>query len=246
MKILSVIISSLLLLLLPALTYTATTSEIANKITKLCTDSPVILLGEEHKQPQSQKLFLDLVRHYNQGGSNVFVGLEIPADQQDKLDAALSGGETDYSFLYPVIDHPAYRDMIRSLGEMQDITVKAIDARDDEDNRDLAMSRNIQSELSFRKYDKILVLVGNNHTIKNIKWHEDLSDQDKKYLAGYLIGDGVDVCSIQQEYDSGDGDSELIVKGDGRFSQLAMEGIKWVNHSDKMSADDVCDGVVKW
>jgi hypothetical protein len=137
MKILFLLITSFLLLF-PALSHSATTTDIAQSISTLCQNKPIILVGETHQKPNSQKLFLDLVRHYGQGGSNVFVGLEIPADKQLNLEFSMLGA-TDFSYIHTIIDHPAYRDMIHSLGAMKkNITVKAIDAGDDEADRDLA------------------------------------------------------------------------------------------------------------
>ena len=249
MKILFLIIPLITIILFPALSHSATTTDIANRISTLCQDSPIILLGETHQKPNSQKLFLDLVRHYGQDGDNVFVGLEIHADKQLNLEFSMLGA-TDFSYISSIIDHPAYRDMIYSLGAMKkNVTVKAIDARDDEVDRELVMSRNLQTALALGKYDKILVLVGNIHAVKKIKWHEDLGDRNKKYLAGLLIADGADPCSVAQMFKNdapgGDG-AELVESGTDRFSALAMEVIGHVNHSSEMTGDDVCDGVVEW
>lgn len=139
--------------------------------------------------------------------------------------------------------------MIYSLGAMKkNITVKAIDAREDEFDRDNAMSRNLKGALDSGKYLKILVLVGNNHVIKNIKWHEDLADKNKKYLAGYLVVDGVDPCSVAQLFKDapGGGNAELVESGTVRGSALVMEVIRYVNHSSEMAGDGVFDGVVVW
>ncbi len=187
------------------------------------------------------------MHYYGQDGDNVFVGLEIPADKQLNLDFTMLGA-TDFSYIPSILDHPAYRNMIQSLGAMKkNITVKAIDARGDDDNRDLAMSTNIKSALASGQYEKILVLVGDHHVIKDIKWHESLGNWNKKYLAGYLIADGVDPCSIQQLFRESSGDASELVKTDTvRGSALAMEVIKHVNHSDAMVGRDVSDAVVEW
>lgn len=109
------------------------------------------------------------------------------------------------------------------------------------------MSRNIKTALDSGKYKKILVLVGNNPAIENIRWHEDLSDRDKKYLAGYLIAGGVDPCSVTQLFKNAPGgDGMLVERGTDRFSPLAMGVIRYVNHSSGMIGKDVCDGVVVW
>lgn len=209
----SLLVPLITIILYPTFLYASTT--ITQDIAKLCKDKPVILFGEQHKQPNSQKQFLDLVRYYGHDGDNIFVGLEIPADKQLFLEFTMLGA-TDFSYLPSIIDHPAYRKMIYSLGAMKkNITVKAIDADEDEDNRDMAMSMNLLSALSSRKYDKILVLVGNNHTIKNIQWHEDVGDRKKKYLAGHMIAGGVDPCSVQQLFrDSSPTSDAVLVKTD--------------------------------
>lgn len=122
MKILFLIIPLITIILFPLLTHSVSTTDIAQSISKLCQDSPVILFGETHQQPNSQKLFLDLVRHYGQGGDNIFVGLELPADKQLNLEFSMLGS-TDFSYIHTVIDHPAYRDMIYSLGAMKKISL---------------------------------------------------------------------------------------------------------------------------
>lgn len=247
MKILFLIIPLITIILFPLLTHSVTTTDIAQSISSLCQKSPIILLGEQHQQPNSQKLFLDLIRHYGQDGDNVFVGLQLPADKQLNMEFTMLGA-TDFSYIPSTIDHPAYREMIYSFGAMKkNVTVKAIDAGDDEDNRDLAMSKNLQTALDSGKYKKILVLVGNNHVIKSIKWHEDLGDRDKKYLAGYLINDGIDVCSIAQLLkDTADDYAVLVNTGTVRASELAMAVIRWVNHNDSMVGGGVFDPVVEW
>ena len=40
-------------------------------------------------------------------------------------------------------------------------------------------------------------------------------------------------------------DPELVERGTDRFSALAMEVIRYVNHSSGMTGKDVCDGVVE-
>ena len=155
-------------------------------------------------------LFLALVQHYVQQGKRIFIGLEIPADKQAELDETISRNGSEFSFIYRVIDHPAYRKMIRSLGTLKgDITVRAIDARDDENSREVAMSRNLALALSSGEYNKIIALVGSNHVIKKIKWYEDF-DSDNKYLAEILIDDGIRPCSVKQLFRKDGGDPVLV------------------------------------
>ena len=168
----------LLLFLITTLTASIAQSASTNTIdalATLCQDRTIILLGEPHHEPNSQILFLDLVRHYVERGDRVYVGLEVPADKQTQLDDALAGGR-DFSFISPIILHDQYEEMIHALGGVEgEITVQAIDASESEPIRDASMSRNVQSAVYSGKYDKILVLVGNVHVIQNIQWHKDIT-----------------------------------------------------------------------
>ena len=82
--------SCLLLLLFLITTLTAsvahsTTTNTTEAIATLCQDRSIVLLGEIHQEPDSQVLFLDLIRHYVKRGDRVYVGLEIPSDEQIDL-----------------------------------------------------------------------------------------------------------------------------------------------------------------
>lgn len=235
-------------ILLPSLSYSAPITAIIEDVSTLCKNKSIILLGERHQQPNSQKLFIQLVQHYIHNRNRVLVGLEIPADKQIELDNALAGG-TDFSFIHSTIDHSAYRDMIHTLGTMKgNVIIQAIDAREDDVFRDKAMSRNLLSAQASGEYDKILVLVGSLHAVKNITWIEGLN-LDKQYLAGNLIAGGEDPCSVFQLFKAKakGADKPVFVKIDtDKGSLLAMEVIKPMNHSDKMIGVDVGDAVVEW
>ena len=214
-------------------------------IATLCRDRTLILLGETHHESDSQILFLDLVQHYVEQSDRVYVGLEIPADKQTQLNNVLAGGN-DFSFISPIILHDQYKEMIHSLGGMEgDITVQAIDASEVEPVRDAAMSKNILSAVSSGKYDKILVLVGNVHVIKNIQWHNDIT-RTGKYLAGHLLEAGINACSVQQLFLVKRGTSILVSTDTKKGASLALEVICPVNHSETMKGSDVCDAVVEW
>jgi len=190
-------------------------------------------------------LFLDLVWHYVEQSERVYIGLEIPAEKQTQLNDALAGG-SDFSFISPIILHDQYKEMIHALGDMEgDITVQAIDAGEVEPVRDAAMSRNILSAVSSGKYDKILVLVGNVHVIKNIQWHKDKTSTGK-YLAGHLLEAGINPCSVQQLFRVKRGTPILVRTDTKKGASLALEVISPVNHNNNMKGSDVCDAVVEW
>jgi hypothetical protein len=190
-------------------------------------------------------LFLHLVRHYVEQDDRVYVGLEIPADKQTQLDDALAGGR-EFSFISPIILHDQYEEMIHALGGVEgEITVQAIDAAEDEPIRDASMSKNIQSAVYSGKYDKILVLVGNVHVIKNIQWHKDIK-RTGQYFAGHLLKVGLNPCSVQQLFRAR-GETSLLVRTDTKEgASLALEVISPVNHSKNMEGSDICDAVVEW
>jgi hypothetical protein len=223
----------------------AASGHIIEDIATLCQDRTIILLGETHHEPDSQMLFLHLVRHYVEQGDTVYVGLEIPADKQTQLDDALAGGR-DFSFISPIILHDQYEEMIHALGGVEgEITVQAIDAGESEPIRDASMSRKIQSAVYSGKYDKILVLVGNVHVIENIQWHKDIT-RTGQYLAGHLLKVGLHPCSVQQLFRPR-GETSLLVRTDTKEgASLALEVISPVNHSKNMDGSDICDAVVEW
>jgi hypothetical protein len=126
-----------------------------------------------------------------------------------------------------------------------EITVQAIDAGEDAPIRDASMSKNIQSAVYSGKYDKILVLVGNVHVIKNIQWHKDIRST-QQYFAGHLLKVGLNPCSVQQLFRAR-GETSFLVRTDTKEgASLAMEVISPVNHSKNMEGSDVCDAFVEW
>jgi hypothetical protein len=229
-------------LILPSISFSVTITE---DIAQLCQDNPIILLGETHHQPDSPKLLIDIVQHYIARGDKVFAGLEIPSDKQAELEQALTGGN-DFSFINPTINHLAYQKMVHTLGGLKvDVIVKAIDAQDGEISRDTVMSRNIMLALASKKYTKTIVLVGNNHTIKNIKWHEDVFSKEQ-YLAGKLIGAGGNPCSIHQVFTKPNGKPVLIEIDTSSSASMAIGAIQHINHSNEMTGDLVCDAIIEW
>jgi len=167
------------------------TGKIAAEILAACQGKRVILLGESHQNPESQALFLALVEERAGKGGDIFVGLEISGDQQDNLDALLADpvSAKDEIQLYHALDHKAYRAMLRRLGcyAHAGADVRAIDAAEEDKDRDVTMSRNVVAAVRSEEYDVVLVLVGNNHAIKKMMWHPN-SGSSTKYLAERLGG----------------------------------------------------------
>jgi hypothetical protein len=151
-------------------------------------------------------LFIDLVTQLIAKGERVLVGLEVSADQQDALDAVMVGNRTPEGIAHPIIDSPAFQNLLVELSALyqtqgQFITVAAIDARDHERVRDAAMAKHIRTHFATGPFDRIVVLVGNLHTIRKMHWTEDAGRQ-ALFLAERLVEAGVQVTSVMQDLDA--------------------------------------------
>jgi len=225
------------------------TGAIAKEILVACGGKKALLLGETHQNPPSQNLFLSLVDVQVSQGKRVFVGLEISGGQQGNLDALLAdpkaaGGNIT---LYHALDHRAYREMLAQLGAYAraGVDVRAIDATDEDNDRDATMSRNVAAAVRSGEYDVVLVLVGNLHTIKRMKWHPD-SGATSRYLAERLVGGGIDVCSVMQRF-AGQESGPVVTSGcSTEKNVLAMDIIRNTYHAEDMTGDGVADVVVGW
>jgi len=219
---------------------------IAKQILGLCREKQVLLLGETHQNPMSQELFLSLVRNLQGQGKYVFVGLEISSDQQSNLDALLAGSTGSELQLYPAIDHSAYRNMLKQLGDYPKsvLTVAAIDAAVKENNRDEIMAGAIINAVSSKKFTAITVLVGNLHAIKDIKWHPE-SAASTRYLAERLVEKGIDVCSVMQDFTTKD--VPVVLSGQTpEKAAMSLDIIKSTYHAEDMKGDYVADAIVVW
>jgi hypothetical protein len=93
----------------PLTKQTDSISQIVSSIIELSEDSSVLILGEKHGNPESQKLTLALVNSLIYQGNKVFLGLEIPSSSQDDLERVLVGEEpVCEEFISPAELAPAY------------------------------------------------------------------------------------------------------------------------------------------
>ena len=223
-------------------------NKLASEIISTCQDKELIVLGEKHRQPDSQALFLSLVRTLTAQGDSVFVGLEIPSERQDILNRFLAGEMLSPSeLLSPLINHSAYIDMLQELGAIspEKLTLRAIDATQKDTSRDGAMCRNIMAAVRDGQYDKVVVLVGNIHASKHIKWHPEVGEAHK-YLAGRLIEYGVNPCSIFQSFAQKHTHPKLLYADNQEGALAAMKEIDSVYHAEDMSSEQVADSVMIW
>jgi len=167
-------------------------------------DAPVLLVGERHGDPRGHAFFAQIVALLAEGGERILVGLEVPADRGEDLRTALAGGGSP---AFPVVDGPSYRGLLAFLGRLDGraVTVEAVDAgAKDESPRDAVMARRVGEAFRSGNYDRIAVLVGNAHALKEIPWafgSEDRSGREK--LAGRLGAEGVPAASVVQWFPEG-------------------------------------------
>ncbi|MEA3547385.1 MAG: ChaN family lipoprotein [Thermodesulfobacteriota bacterium] len=221
--------------------------KLAAEIISTCQDSEVIILGEKHQHPDSQKLLLAIVNKWTNQNKNIFIGLEIPRNKQELLDSALTGSPLPAGTISTIIDHTAYREMIRKL-ESLPVTVKAIDAAPSDVGRDRAMEASICPVIQPKEYDEALVLVGNLHAIKRMKWHPDTghSKMENQYLAGRLVKKSINVCSVTQDFSQLTDNPKLLTTKSQEGSVAAMRVIGPTYHDKEMSGEDVADAVIVW
>jgi hypothetical protein len=226
---------------------------VTTDILTLCGDCQVLILGETHQKPESPVLFIDLMTHLIAKGERVLVGLEVSADQQDALDAVLVGNRTPEGIAHPIIDSPAFQNMLVELSMLNRIhgsfiTLAAIDALDSERIRDAAMARYIRTHLASGQFDRVVVLVGNLHTIRKMHWTED-AGRKAPFLAERLVDAGVRVTSVMQDLDAACGGLRhptFYLVSDRKGLAAVRRQVDTIKHHPAMDMRQAADGVVVW
>lgn len=174
---------------------------LAVTLASLLRQSPVVIIGETHHKAESQRLVAGIVEAYLDADGCLTVAVEIASDQQPALDAGVQGiGSLSDVVIHSIIDHPGYRDMLGRLRDLRQagkcLKVRAIDSpREETGPKDEWMTNEVH-ELAAS--GPVLVLVGNLHALKRIRWE---SGKDDPYLAERLVRQGVPVVSVLQEGD---------------------------------------------
>ncbi len=128
----------------------------------------VTLLGERHRTWGAPALLLALVEDAVFAGEIVAVGLEIPADRQAVLDRVAASDTIPHGLVPRVIDSPAYRSMLRRLGQWARafpgrLELLAVDApQGSRADRDGFMAGRVLEAIRSGT-DRVVVLVGNLH-----------------------------------------------------------------------------------
>jgi len=245
----------LILLLLPISNAQAgiSTPSVALQVIALCNTCQVLILGETHQKTESPVLFIDLVTQLITKGERVLVGLEVSATQQDVLDAVMTGQRSPEGITHPIIDSPSFQNLLVELSELycahgQFITIAAIDARNRGRVRDAAMARHIRTHLATGQFDRIVVLVGNLHTIRKMHWTED-AGSNAPFLAERLVDAGVQVTSVMQDLDTKCGGLKhptFYTVRDAKGLEAVRRQLGTIKHHPAMDMRQAADSVVVW
>lgn len=234
---------------------TISSAALSSSIPELLRDKDVIIVGETHRRPESTKFVTDTVTEYLQGGNCLTVGLEIPSHQQPILDRALKGEWIPVRFsissipLSTFIDHPGYRKMLASFRNQiwkgKCLKVRAIDKPQLVPvSRDEWMEKQI---LAVMDGTPILVLVGNFHAMKEVRWHSD--PLAGKSLGERLVDRGIKVVSVLQYWEKKRCflRSEKIVDTEKPESAEYVRQITDAIHAEiPDKASEVADAVIVW
>ncbi|MGH7799372.1 MAG: hypothetical protein ACREOW_01930 [Thermodesulfobacteriota bacterium] len=177
---------------------------------QLLENKDVVILGETRRRPESTQFVTNTVAEYLQGGKCLMVGLEIPSHQQPVLERAFLGVWRLNRVSIPsiplssIIDHPGYRRMPASFRDHiqkgECLKVRAIDAPVIVPvDRDEWMEKQI---LEMMDGTPILVLVGNFHALKDVKWNSEALGGES--LAERLVRRRLRVASVLQYWSKED------------------------------------------
>ncbi len=181
----------------------------------------VVLLGTTHQQVQILSFISDLIPRLSKSGVT-HIGLEIASDQQHRLDRFMQTGTgLSQIWIYSGIDCPEYRRVIEVIRKNR-LAPVALDLPQSmwrgEVTRDQWMAERVAEVFRKTETAKMLVIVGNLHTLKRVDWVvSTLKDQFVRYhldrihpkLSLYSvaasINDPPDHCDFQKRFggDSG-------------------------------------------
>ncbi len=216
----------------------------------------IIIIGETHKKVESveffQSLVLDVIKRYQ----CVVIGLEIASDQQVVLDAVMQGrASVEEITLWPPIDHPPYRQMIKRFAEIkqqyQCIKLIAIDSGLENDvDRDQWMTLKLAEQVGDKP---VLVLLGALHTIQKITW-VPAKDGHPPLVAQLLLAKGYQIKSYPQRWlepkicPEGKHRVAIFYRADQpkALAILNESLLSLIRTIPPKTANDVVNGVIAW
>jgi hypothetical protein len=131
----------------------------------------LLLVGTQHSNNGVQNLITQsLPGLVSMGGVNTLF-VEIPSDQQPVIDRFMEGAATIQDIrMWPIIATDAYRQLIikaRDLG----LDIVAIDNNTDTSvPRDTWMAQRVTEFLNANPEARGMIVVGNRHVLKNVRW----------------------------------------------------------------------------
>ena len=172
-------------------------------LTSLMGSNQILIIGESYGQPESTQFISGKVLEYVDSGACLNVGLEIPSDQQEVLDSAMTGQVSMSDIeIDNVIDHDAYREMLVSFSEAimagKCLSVYAINPP-----KSMPISKDAWMEQEVVKITgdrPVVLLVGNKHAVKDYK---STGSEEDKLLAQRLRERSFGVSSVVQHWKPG-------------------------------------------
>ena len=189
--------------------------EVSKELLPLFDRSDILIIGEKHGKEESPRLLAELAGAATQGRGCLTVALEIGSEQQEVVDAAMTGKANIAEIgVVPVIDHAGYRKMLNVLSRLsvagRCLKVVAIDGEPEIIERDAWMAEKLAPYLGK---GRVVALLGALHAAKDIRWD---NGREKAFLAERLEAKGVRVCSVVQIWDS---------QGIGKVTPLTVEDV---------------------
>ncbi len=219
------------------------------------TPNNVVIVGETHRRTESTQFVANTVAEYLQGGKCLIVGLEIPSHQQPVVERAflsvwrLNRVSIASIPLSSLIDHPGYRKMLASFRDQirqgKCLKVLAIDSPQIVPvDRDEWMEKQI---LEAMDGTPILVLAGNFHAMKEVRWKSDALGGPS--LAERLVNRGIKVATMLQYWEKKGCDlrsEKLISTRESESFKYIKQIMEVLNAKTPDKATDVADGVIVW
>jgi len=180
----------------------------------------IVILGTTHKEPESLSFIADLIPSLKGRGVS-HIGLEIPSDQQEKIDVFMKTGEgLDNINLSKQIDSPEYRHLFQVFRKSGRPIPVAIDLPKSMYNGNVSsdewMARSLLIVLNRNPSAKILVIVGSLHTLKKLEWEYQVKNKHlsiREYITqerpstrmwsvGQMIDGNPDECDFTRKFSS--------------------------------------------
>ena len=147
----------------------------------------VVMLGTKHQCPPILHFIAQTLPALSNAGVT-HVGLEIPSDQQTKIDKFIKEGKSLEDIEIPnIIDCPEYRQLLKAI-RTHSLNPVACDLPrsmwDTPYTRDQWMAKKINKIFLQHLGAKFFMIVGNFHVIKKVEWLN--VDSDEPFIRGYL------------------------------------------------------------